>query len=108
MSMDSDEGYGSSKSYSKISSWLESEYNIRFDWRSPSRFDALQEQIRACVRAECRRAAEEAATRAFRLAAAALPQDPDEGLYIKSPSIFINTAGLGQVKLTTFNSAVNA
>lgn len=59
-------------------------------------------QVSSVVREECRRAVEESAFRIFRLAVENLPANREDGLYIPSSDIRINTANLGLIRLRSF------
>ncbi len=94
----------SSMTYSKVMRLIEDDYGIPVARPNPREalINAVRRQFCAAVREECRRTAEETAFRIFRLAAAHLPDVPEDGLYVPASQIQINSGDVGLMRLRPF------
>ncbi len=94
----------SSMTYSKVMRLIADKYGIQIARRNPGEplINAVERQLDAAMREECRRAAEETATRIFRLVAEHLPDVPEDGLYVPASEIRINSGDVGLMRLRSF------
>jgi len=91
------------KTYTKVMEMIEHEYEIPIpDRNGKALIDCVKQQFAAAVREECRRAAEEGACRAYRLADEAVAASNPNGLYVPAADVQINNGGVGRMKLRAF------